>query len=109
MPSSVRVIHLLLDLREMSDGTFGMFCGHVSMTSLTMLNRLFQIGDRFCQMRVLASFHGKLQRRFGMSHKLLGMALFAVIHCLRRVFDGIFDVLLFLTHDITSCPTFSEC
>ena len=32
------------------------------MTSLTMLNRLFQIGDRFCQMRTLASSQGQLQR-----------------------------------------------
>jgi hypothetical protein len=25
------------------------------------------------------------------------------------VHDGIFDVLLLLTHDIASCPTFAEC
>jgi hypothetical protein len=92
----------------MGDGSFDMFRGHVGMTSLAMLNRLFQIGHRFCRMRVYASFHSMLQRGFGMGHKLLGMTLFAVFHCFRRVLDGIFDVLLFLTHDITSRPTFTE-
>jgi hypothetical protein len=92
----------------MCDGSFGMFCGHVSVASLAMLNRCFQIGHRFCQMRVLASSHSMLQRRFGMGHKLLGMTLFAVFHCFRRVHEGIFDVLLFLPHHITSCPTFTE-
>jgi hypothetical protein len=36
------------------------------------------------------------------------MTLFAVVHRFRRLLDGIFDVLLFLKHDITSCPTFTE-
>jgi hypothetical protein len=100
--------HSLLNLREMGDGSFGMFRSHVGMTSLAMLNCLFQIGHRFCHMRVLASFHGVLQRGFGMGHKLLGMTLFAVFHCFRRVRGGISHVLLFITHDITSCPTFTE-
>jgi hypothetical protein len=93
----------------MSNSTFGMFRGHVSMTSPTMLNRLFQIGNRFGQMRVRASLLGLLQRGFGMCHKLLSVTLFAMVHRFRRVFDGISDVLLFLTHDITSRPTFTEC
>jgi hypothetical protein len=49
-----------------------------------------------------------LQRGFGMGNKLLGMTLFSVFHCFRRVLEGIFDVLLFLPHHITSCPTFTE-
>jgi hypothetical protein len=93
----------------MGDGSFGMFCGHVSMTSFTMLNRCFQIGHRFCQMRVFPSSNCMLQRGFDMGHKLLGMTLLAVFHCFRRVLDGIFDVLLFLPYDITSRPTFTEC
>jgi hypothetical protein len=44
-----------------------------------------------------------------MCHKLVGMTLVAVFHRFRRVLDRIFDVLLFLTHDVTSCPTFAEC
>jgi len=90
----------------MRDGSFGMFRGHVSMTSLTMLNRLSKIDDRFCQMRVYASSLSMLQRGFGMGHKLLSMTLFAMFHRISRVRDGIFDV--FLMHDITSCPTFTE-
>jgi hypothetical protein len=92
----------------MRDRSFGMFRGHVSMTSLTMLNRLSKIDNRFCQMMVYASSHSMLQRGFGMGHKLLGMTLLAVFHCFRRVLDGIFDVLLFLPYDITSRPTFTE-
>ena len=98
-PSFTRGVHPLLDLREMGDGSFGMFRGHVSMTSLAMLNRLRQ-------MRVYASSHSMLQRGFGMGHKLLGMTLSAVFHCFRRVLEGIFDV--FLMHEITSCSTFTE-
>jgi len=90
----------------MRDGSFGMFRGHVSMTSLAMLNRLSKIDNRFCHMRVYASALSMLQRGFGMGHKLLGMTLSAVFHCFRRVLDGIFDV--FLMDDITSCPTFTE-
>jgi hypothetical protein len=75
----------------MSDGTFGMFRGHVSMTSLTMLNRLRQIGNRFCQMRALASSNGLLQRGFGMCHKLLSMTLFAMVYRFRCMLDGISD------------------
>ncbi len=93
----------------MCDGSFGMFRGHVSMTSFTMLNRCFQIGHRFCQMRVSPSSNYMLQRGLGMGHKLLGMTLLAVFHCFRRVVDGIFDVLLFLPYDITSRTTFTEC
>jgi hypothetical protein len=92
----------------MRDGSFGMFRGHVSMTGLAMLNRCFQIGHRLCQMRVLPPSKCMLQRGFGMGHKLLGMTFLAVFHCFRRVHEGIFDVLLFLTHDITSGPTFTE-
>lgn len=107
-PSFVRGVHPLLDLREMCDGSFGMFHGHVSMTGLAMLNRLFQVGHRFCHMRVYASSYSMLERGFGMGHKLLGMTLLAVFRCFRGVVDGIFDVLLLLPHDITSCPTFTE-
>jgi hypothetical protein len=45
---------------------------------------------------------------FGMFRGHVGMTLFAVSHCFRRVLDGICDVLLFLPHDITACPTFTE-
>jgi hypothetical protein len=41
-------------------------------------------------------------------NKHIGMTLFAVFRCFRRVRDGILGVLFFLPHDITSCPTFTE-
>ena len=54
-------VYSLRGLREMGDGPFGMVRGHVSMTSLAMLNRVFQLGKRFCDMRGCASSHGLLQ------------------------------------------------
>lgn len=93
----------------MGNGIFGMFRGHVSMTGLAMLNRGVEIGNRFCQLRVCASSHGLLQRGFGLCHKLLCMTLFAMVDCFRRERNGSSDILLFLTDDVTSCPTFAEC
>jgi hypothetical protein len=100
---------ILLSLRQVHDGGFCVFCGYVSMASFPMLNGFFQMCDPFAHMRMIrASLQGMLQRGFGMCQECLSMTLFAMVHRFFRVLEGVLEVLLFLTHNVTPRPTLAE-
>ena len=69
-----------------------MFRGDVGVARFTMLNSFFQMLNPFVQMRVFASPLSKVHRLFRMCHERLSMTLFAMVHRLLRLHDGIPDV-----------------
>jgi hypothetical protein len=100
---------ILLSLRQVHDSGFCVFCGYFSMARFPMLNGFFQMCDPFGHMRMIrASLQGMLQRGFRMCQKCVSMALFAMVHRFFRVLEGVLEVLLFLTHNVTPRPALAE-
>ena len=74
-----------------------------------MLNGFFQMCDPFFHMRmILASLQGMLQRGFRMFQECLSMTLFAMVQRFFRVLEGVLEVLIFLTHNVTPRPALTE-
>jgi hypothetical protein len=100
---------ILLSLRQVHDSGFCVFRGYVSVARFSMLNGFFQMCDPFVHMRMIrASLQGMLQRGFRMCQECVSMALFAMVHRFFRVLDGVLEVLLFLTHNVTPRPALAE-
>jgi hypothetical protein len=100
---------ILLSLRQVHDSSFCVFRGYVSMTRFPMLNGFFQMCNPFLHMRmILASLQGMLQRGFRMFQECLSMTLFAMVHRFFRMLEGVLEVLLFLTHNVTPRPALAE-
>ena len=100
---------ILLSLRQVHDSGFCVFRGYVSMARFPMLNGFFQMCDPFVHMRMIrASLQGMLQRGFRMCQECVSMALFAMVHRFVRVLEGVFEVLLFLTYNVTPRPALAE-
>jgi len=76
----------------MRESSFGVLCGHISMTSLTMFNGFVQMRNRFVQMRIFASSLGIVPRLFRMHHNRIGMTLFTMVHRFLCVRNGVPDV-----------------
>jgi hypothetical protein len=93
----------------MHDSGFCLFRGYVSMARFPMFNGFFKMCDPFAHIRMIrASFQGKLQRGFRMCQKFVSMTLLAMVHRFFRLLDGVLEVLLFLTHNVTPRPTLAE-
>jgi hypothetical protein len=87
------------------DSGFCVFRGDVGMARFPMLNGFFQMCDPFAHMRtILASLQGMLQRGFRMCQEYLSMTLFAMVHRFFHVLEGVLEVLLFLTQNVTPRP-----
>src|SRR5512147_1751009 len=97
---------ILPSLRQVHSSVFCMFRGYVGMARFPMLDGCFQMCDPFVHMRtILASIQSMLQRGFRMYHEFRYVTLFAMVHRLCRMIEGVRAVLRFLTQNVTSRPT----
>ena len=76
----------------MRERSVGMFRGDGGVARFSMLNGFGQMRNRFLPMRAFASPLSKVQRLLRMCHERLSMILFAMVHGLLRLHDGVHDV-----------------